>query len=539
MLSSPATLQYDNDQSTNTSKEPKDDSDSDCHNEPKFPDAVHAEFSKYGLAITTEGRVHWDEGQTQHPRNWHINRKLYDSFLVILFEFIATVFSNTGTASADYAAAELGVSETVGILCFTTLYLLGQALGSLVLPPFTETSGRRPSYITGCALYSISNIVVAAPNHIAGVVVGRFLSGFVSALPSTVACGSLEDMWDARARIWALNVYIIFAVISLGVGPPVATYLATSPIGWQWTYWIAAIITAFITVLALFLSESRASQLLKTNIKKVARKYQDRSMPDFRPLVEENPPSLKSFVSQCLTRPARLFFTEPIITSISLVCSIVYATIYLFAEAINVVYTDGFGYDPRQNSLINLAFTIGPIFSLLPRIYDMHISNRQRANSAPATPEDKLFGFYLAAPLLAVASWYFAWTIPPAVTTVSPFVSMPALIVVGFAASEFDYVLSGYLTDTYGSWAASANATLAIMRALLSGALPLFGTAMFKNVGNNGAASILAGIATAYCFVAFCFWKFGKRIRGHSRFAIHDDDDVQSADSVHPSAETV
>lgn len=112
-------------------------------------------------------------------------------------------------------------------------YLLGQALGSLVLPPFTEAFGRRPSYITGCALYSISNIVVAAPNHIAGVVVGRFLSGFVSALPSTVACGSLEDIWDARARIWALSIYIIFAVMSLGVGPPVATYLATSPIGWS------------------------------------------------------------------------------------------------------------------------------------------------------------------------------------------------------------------------------------------------------------------------------------------------------------------
>lgn len=263
-------------------------------------------------------------------------------------------------------------------------------------------------------------------------------------------------------------------------------------------------------------------------------------MPVLRPLVEENPTSLETFVSECLTRPARLFVTEPIVTSVSLVCSIVYATIYLFAEAINVVYTDGFGYDPRNSSLVNLAFTIGPVFSLLPRFYDMHISNRQRKRSAPATPEDKLFGFYLAAPLLAVASWYFAWTVPPAVTTVSPFVSMSALIVVGFAASEFDYVLSGYLTDTYGSWAASANAPLQIMRALLSGVLPLFGTAMFKNVGNNGAASILAGIATAYCLVALCFWKYGKRIREHSKFAIHDnDEEATSADSVAASAETV
>ena len=101
---------------------------------------------------------------------------------------------------------------------------------------------------------------------------------------------------------------------------------------------------------------------------------------------------------------------------------------------------------------------------------------------------------------------------------------MSALIIVGFAASEFDYVLSGYLTDTYGSWAASANAPLQIMRALISGALPLFGTAMFENVGNNGAASIIAGIATGYCVVAFGFWKFGRRIRGRSRFAVKEDE---------------
>lgn len=75
--------------------------------------------------------------------------------------------------------------------------------------------------------------MVAGPNHIAGVVVGRFLSGFVSALPSTVAYGSLEDIWDARARIWALSLYVIFAVSSLGLGPVVATYLTTSPLGWS------------------------------------------------------------------------------------------------------------------------------------------------------------------------------------------------------------------------------------------------------------------------------------------------------------------
>jgi hypothetical protein len=89
MFDGQASLAYDNDNSTHASKEQKDNSDSDCTNESRNPDAAHADFAKYGLALTKEGLVHWKEGGTHHPRNWNINRKLYDSFLVILFEFIA------------------------------------------------------------------------------------------------------------------------------------------------------------------------------------------------------------------------------------------------------------------------------------------------------------------------------------------------------------------------------------------------------------------------------------------------------------------
>ena len=89
MLNSQVSLGYDNDDSTHASREQKDNSDSSSTDESKYPDAIHADFSKHGLAITKEGLVDWKEGGTQHPRNWNLKRKLYDSFLVILFEFLA------------------------------------------------------------------------------------------------------------------------------------------------------------------------------------------------------------------------------------------------------------------------------------------------------------------------------------------------------------------------------------------------------------------------------------------------------------------
>jgi hypothetical protein len=89
MFSSRASLGYDDEDSKHASTKQKDDSDSSGIDESTDTEAVHADFARYGLALTKEGLVDWKEGGTHHPRKWNINRKLYDSFLVILFEFIA------------------------------------------------------------------------------------------------------------------------------------------------------------------------------------------------------------------------------------------------------------------------------------------------------------------------------------------------------------------------------------------------------------------------------------------------------------------
>jgi hypothetical protein len=101
------------------------------------------------------------------------------------------------------------------------------------------------------------------------------------------------------------------------------------------------------------------------------------------------------------------------------------------------------------------------------------------------------------------------------------------LTLVGFSVVEFDTVLAGYLTDTYTSHAASANASLSFLRAVLSGVLPLFGHRMFAGLGLNNAMFVLAGLATLYCGVTVLFAKYGKSIRLRSKFAQHTLDLVE------------
>jgi hypothetical protein len=97
--------------------------------------------------------------------------------------------------------------------------------------------------------------------------------------------------------------------------------------------------------------------------------------------------------------------------------------------------------------------------------------------------------------------------------------SMASLILVGFATNEFDCTLAGYLTDSYTIFSASAFASLAFLRAIISGSLPLFTNQMYAGLGANKATTILAATATAFCAAPLLFLKYGEKLREKSAFA--------------------
>lgn len=240
----------------------------------------------------------------------------------------------------------------------------------------------------------------------------------------------------------------------------------------------------------------------------------------------------------------QLWFTELLVFLVALMAAISYGFIYLFAEALHAgesapskrsqqqysaqnvpnadectVYHEGFGLNEKHSSLTFLAIGIGVLFTIIPRFYDLHVTNLEAKQGHPLEPEVKLLGYYVAAPLLALGLWWFACTVPPLIEGVSFWVSVASLIFVGYAIVEFDSVLCAYLTDTYMSYASSANAPVAFLRAVLSGVFPLFAPRMFKNMGANNALFVLAALSTAFCGIAVLFKLYAKRIRERSPFA--------------------
>lgn len=100
-----------------------------------------------------------------------------------------------------------------------------------MFPPYSESFGRKRLYIISTALYSIFCVLIGVIHPLAGVVIGRSVTGFLSAIPTIVVAGSIEDMWNSQARIWFIFAWAMVANMGLIVGPIMSTYICTS-LGW-------------------------------------------------------------------------------------------------------------------------------------------------------------------------------------------------------------------------------------------------------------------------------------------------------------------
>lgn len=270
-----------------------------------------------------------------------------------------------------------------------------------------------------------------------------------------------------------------------------------------------------MSLLLLGIQESRPSLLLEREVAKV------RKIANLNYLASLNPdsaPNFRAFVRVALGRPIRLFFTELIVFTVSVMSAIATALVYLFTQALPPIY-ESLGFTSKQACLPFVAIGVGLSLGLLTRYLDMHIIERRRKHGHVLLPEHKLAGFWIGSGVLAAALWVFAWTIPPIVQNVHWIISVLALVLIGYALNEIDYVLGGYLADSYLSYAASGLAALSLIRALLSAILPLISSPMFSQLGANVAASVLATVATLFCLVPPLFSCFGETIRARSKFA--------------------
>ncbi|KAF4554916.1 MFS-type transporter-like protein 49 [Elsinoe fawcettii] len=475
--------------------------------------SIEARMLEIGVHMDENGLVQWRHDCGDHPRNWSGGRKIYDMLVIGVLEFYGTVISTTGPSAAAAARSEYSLNALTSLVAFGLVYQLGQAIGGLIIPPFSESFGRRTPYIASAIIYTIFCLLIGLVPSVSMIYIGRLCTGLASAVPSVVLAGSVEDMFNTQQRVWLVWLWISLATAGLICGPVYGVHISVY-LGWRWVYHSSAVGMALLTFMLLFIRESRPSLILGQKVNLLSKEFDKPFAYDNHDAV----PDRAALLNTILIRPTRLLLTEPLVILVTTLSATSWALIYLFTEALTGIY-ETIGFSTTSSSLSFIAMGLGILLSILPRFQDVRIAKQRKLRHEPLEPEDKLTGFTLAVIALAAGLWWLAWTIPPVVTTVHWIVPTLGLVFIGFAVNEIAYTLSGYLADSYTVYAASAFAGLAFVRAIVSGLMPLIAFAMYDNLSANVATSIIAAMATSFGIAPIILHRYSKVMRSKSSFA--------------------
>ena len=82
---------------------------------------MYVELKTHGLSIGKDGLVQWERHNEDHPRNWSLSKKSFNTFVIIFLDFFTTSISTAGSAASEQAAVQWGINSTFSVFCFTSM----------------------------------------------------------------------------------------------------------------------------------------------------------------------------------------------------------------------------------------------------------------------------------------------------------------------------------------------------------------------------------------------------------------------------------
>jgi MFS family permease len=259
--------------------------------------------------------VGFNNGDIENPLNWPQSKKLSSLFIISAIAFLVGFGSSIDASVIPQASKHFHVSNVAESLA-TGIYLIGFRVGAPFAGPLSETFGRRPVYISTFVLYCIWIMAAGLSPNLGAQLAFRFLAGFFGPTPFTTAGGTLGDLYSPQDRGKIFPSFAFIAFFGPTLGPLVGGYVGVSGILWRWTEWVTLICPGFtLILLALFLPETYAPVILKWKARCLRAATNN---PRYHATIELSEASLVSRFKVALSRPIRIFLTEPILVVFTL-----------------------------------------------------------------------------------------------------------------------------------------------------------------------------------------------------------------------------
>ncbi|CAK7222245.1 hypothetical protein SBRCBS47491_004800 [Sporothrix bragantina] len=470
--------------------------------------------------------VSFTDNDPKNPRNWPLWYRLWIVFSISYSTWVVVVYSTSYTAAIPGVMQAYNVtSEAVATLGVTT-YLIGLAVGAMVVAPMSELFGRRPVYLVCIVCFTLLVIPSALATSLAEIFVVRFFGAFFGAALVSNGAATMVDISTEDNRALFISVMSIAPMNGPVTGPLIGGFVYQY-LGWRWDSWIVLIISGAAIFFMFTVKETYAPAILKGM---AAKKRKDEDDERYWCRFDEKI-SVANLLKTNLSRPFVLAATEPILWFFNIWISVVYGILYLCFVAYPIVFTEGRGWSAGISGLAFVGIGIGTMFSICSEPLWRRIINSypKDPETGRAPPEASARVMVIGAILTPIGQLVFSWTCLPKTIHWA----IPIAFGIPFGAGNtltFIYG-SNYLAGSYGLYAASALAGNMVIRSLFGGTLPLAGSAMYKAMTPQWAGTFLGLLEVMLIPIPIVFLRYGKQIRARSRVIRQMRADQEASDA--------
>ncbi|KAI1496463.1 major facilitator superfamily domain-containing protein [Biscogniauxia marginata] len=407
------------------------------------------------------------------------------------------------------------------------IFLITYAFGCELWAPWSEEFGRKPILQLSLFLVNIFTLPVALAPNFGCLLAGRALGG-LSTAGGSVTLGMIADLFESDRQQYAV-AYIVFSSVGGSIlGPIVGGFVEILPPqdAWRWCIWIQLIFGGAVQLLHLFtVPETRTTIMLNKIAKKRRKTGQDPNIygPDEIESVWQRF-TFKELIYTWL-RPFRMFLTEPIVLTLSLLSGFSDALIFMQIQSFVLVY-EQWGFNAYQIGLSFIPIGLGYVIAWLMFIPAFKQNEKRRAahpDDEHAQYESRMYLLLWLAPCLPIGLIIFAWTSsgPPLHWIGSMFGSG----IIGIANYAIYMATIDYMICAYGPYSASATGGNGWARDFLAGVLTVPATPFYTNIGAEKgrnleyASTILFCISTVLVAAIYVIYWKGPALRKRSPFA--------------------
>ena len=447
-----------------------------------------------------------------HPRNWSLMKKWSVLSAYCMLQLFITMTSTAYVGVEFDISEEFNVSTQV-VTLGQSLYIIGQAIGPLLLGPMSDLGGRKWVYVVSIFIFALFSIACALAHNMAQLAICQFVCGVIGSTAVTNVAGSVSDLFSPAHAGQAMALFVLSANYGPSIGSPVGELIVENVnMGWRWLFWLNVIIGMGFAVAMIFLPETLPSVV-------IAKYAKGKNDPDAE-MVREARAQLNvgRDIRFITTMAFKILLTEPIVIALGLSNGFAYGLLFLYLTGVFPVFNVNYGlsYLGADLTYLNFAVSVTIMFILYP-IQNWFYLRDIKKHGGKARPEARFITSLVTIWFFPISLLWAGFTSDG--TNTSFWSPVIAGCFLGLADPLVWLSMLNYITDSYPSTSASAIAAFTLPSFAIAGALAHAGVALFANVSTTWSFAMLGFISFGLVAIVYGLYFFGHSLRKRSKLA--------------------